>query len=408
MSVIRRIKELFPAIFWPDIWLVGGTVRDILLDQQVQDIDLVAAISSASLEEHEFRPVSPVSTTPIWFRHIPGMGNIEVTCIPEPSQLANDLSRRDFTVNALAMTLNGEVVDLFNGRHYLEQKLLRACSAQSFDDDPIRIFRAFRFASDGWRISPETERLICESAWDDRLTSIPVERFSREMVKALEKPDPDFFFTNMISMRVGTAYLPELFSMQKIPAGPLQYHPEGDLFTHSLQVMQRVAARTSDPLARFCGLFHDLGKLSTDPTLYPKHHGHDGAGFEPAYKLCQRLRLPAAWQKALAYTCLLHTKANNWDELRSSTRIRLALQAAKAGISEILPQVSSADKPDGSGMPGWETAQQTIAMTTAELGIDQEAFSQMPVHHRANHVLHQHIGQLRKLLQAEQREAVNP
>ncbi len=79
----------------------------------------------------------------------------------------------------------------------------------------------------------------------------------------------------MLHHRIGEYYLPELFSMPNIPAGPLQYHPEGDLFTHSMQVMQRVAAKSPDPLARFCGFFHDLGKLSTDPTLYPKHHGHD-------------------------------------------------------------------------------------------------------------------------------------
>lgn len=398
MSVISQVKTIFPEARWPDVWLVGGTVRDMLLGHPVQDIDLAAVMSPEQLTSYGFRPVDPVSSTPIWFRHIPEIGKIEVTRLDSVDALAEDLRRRDFTVNSLTMTLSGEMVDLLDGQQDLEQRHLRVCSSQSFHDDPIRIFRAFRFASDGWHLLPETARFISEADWEERLATIPVERFSREMIKVLGARDPACFFTAMISRQVGTAYLPELFRMPDIPAGPLQYHPEGDLLTHSLQVMQRVAVKTSDPLARFCGLFHDLGKLSTDPALYPKHHGHDEAGFEPARQLCTRLHLPAAWQKALAWTCRLHTKANNWDELRSSTRIKLAETASRVGITEILPLVSSADKPDGSGMTGWETALQVAAMTTTELGIDLDAFQQMALEHRAGHLLQQRVELLKYML----------
>lgn len=404
MTATSIVKSLFPQETWSKIWIVGGTVRDVLNGKDGDDIDLDAVLTPEELASFGFRPVDPVTSAPIWFRHIPEIGKIEVTRLSSAGQLDDDLTRRDFTVNAMAMKLDGNVIDLFGGIQDLRQKRLRACSDVSFQDDPIRIFRAFRFASDGWRISHETIRLIREARWEERFITIPVERFSSEMVKALKKPVPDCFFKSMIALQVGTTYLPELFNMPQVPAGPLQYHPEGDLFTHSLQVMQRVAAKTSDPLARFCGLFHDLGKLSTDPALYPKHHGHDEAGFEPAYNLCKRLRLATAWHKALAYTCRLHTKANNWDELRSSTKIRLALQAAKSGIADILPLVSSADKPDGSGMTGWEAALQVIAMKTTELGIDQEVFELMQVHHRANHLLNQRIGRLRMLLRTGQKE----
>lgn len=397
MSVISQVKSIFPESCWPNLWLVGGTVRDLLLGQPVQDIDLVAALSPDQLTSYGFRPVDPVSSAPIWFRHIPALGKVEITRLTTAYQLADDLVRRDFTVNALAITLSGEVVDLFNGEHDLKQRYLRVCSSQSFHDDPIRIFRAFRFAADGWQILPETSQRISEAGWEERFATIPVERFSRELIKALEKPDPVCFLTSMVSQQVGRAYLPELFRMPDVPAGPLQYHPERDLLAHSLQVMQRVSAKTTDPLARFCGLLHDLGKLSTDPALYPKHHGHDEAGFEPARQLCTRLRLPAAWQKALAWTCRLHTKANNWDELRSSTRIRLTEQAAKAGIADILPLVSSADKPDGSGMACWESTLQVAAMTTAELGIDLDRLQQMAVEQRSGYLLQRRAERLEKL-----------
>ncbi len=403
MPVISQVKSIFPASCWPNLWLVGGTVRDLLLRQPVQDIDLVAALSPKQLSSCGFRPVDPVSNAPIWFRHIPALGKVEITRLAVADQLADDLVRRDFTVNALAMTLNSEVVDLLNGQDDLEQRSLRVCSSQSFHDDPIRIFRALRFAADGWHILPETAQRISEAGWEERFATIPVERFSCELIKALEKPDPACFFTSMISMQVGRAYLPELFRMPDVPAGPLQYHPEGDLLTHALQVLQRVAAGTDDPLARFCGLFHDLGKLSTDPALYPKHHGHDEAGFEPARQLCTRLRLPAAWQKALAWTCRLHTKANNWDELRSSTQIRLALNATKTGIAKILPLVSAADKPDGSNMKGWATALQVAAMTTAELGIGLDRLQQMAVEQRSGYLLQRRAERLKSCLLLSER-----
>lgn len=396
VSVINLVKELFPATCWPDVWFVGGTVRDMLLDRPAQDIDLVAAISPAKLEESGFRLVSPVSSTPIWFRYLPDTGKIEITAIHEPSQLQLDLRRRDFTINALAMSLDGELVDLLGGQLDLAERQLRVCSESSLVGDPIRIFRAFRFAADGWGLHSETIQQIGSQIWEDALDAIPVERFSRELQKALARKEPEQFFSLMLQHNIGSTYLPELFRMPLVPAGPIKYHPEGDLFTHSLQVMQRVAARTNDPLARFCGFFHDLGKLSTNPDLYPKHHGHDEAGFRPAQLFCERLRLPSAWQKALAWTCRLHTKANNWDELRSSTKIRLAEQASKVGIAEILPLVSSADKPDGSGMNGWATVLGIIAMTTKELGIDQNTLMEMPVLHRASHIHHKRIQLLRE------------
>ncbi len=398
MSVINRVKAILPESAWQDVWLVGGTVRYLLLEQPLQDIDLVAALAAADLEAAGFRPIAPVSSRPIWFRHIPELGNLEITVITRPSHLEHDLRRRDFTINALALDLDGRLIDPLNGQADLAAGQLRVCSGTALQDDPIRIFRAFRFAADGWNLHADTQQQLTSRQWEPACSAIPVERFSRELQRSLSKQLPNLLFQLMISYQVGRTYLPELFAMPQVPAGPLQYHPEGDLLTHSLQVMQRVAAKTDAPLPRFCGLFHDLGKLSTDPAHYPKHHGHDNAGFKPAQKLCERLRLPSAWHKALAWTCSLHTKANNWAELRTATKIRLAEQALKAGITEILPLVSSADKPDSSGMPGWETALQVAVMATAELGIDQATLLQMPVQHRADHILQTRIHRFRETI----------
>jgi len=163
--------------------------------------------------------------------------------------------------------------------------------------------------------------------------------------------------------------------MHQIPAVPLDYHPEGDLLKHSIQVLQRVCDATPDPVTRFCALFHDLGKLATEPALYPTHHGHDVAGFELARNFCNRLCLPASLRKALSWTNRLHGKANRWEELRDSTRIRLAEQALKWGVAKLLRLVSAADRTGGGIMKDLDKVLEVVSLTTTELGIDPCLFA---------------------------------
>ncbi|MBW4057117.1 MAG: HD domain-containing protein, partial [Proteobacteria bacterium] len=336
------LKDFFPLPCHGRVVLVGGTVRDMLLGRESQDIDLATDLSPDELRTLGFRLVEPTSAATIFFKYHPEFGRIEVTRIGSMDDLGDDLLRRDFTINAMAMDLNGIRIELPGAEDDLKGRVLRACSDYSFRDDPLRIVRAFRFEADGWHMTPETEALIRKETWADAFRAMPVERFSSEMLKALARKVPERFFQRMIEFNVGAEFLPELFRMPQIPAGPLQHHPEGDLLTHSVQVLQRVAAASNDPLARFCALFHDLGKLGTDPKLYPKHHGHDEAGFGMATGFCNRLRLPATYRRGLAWTSRLHGKGNRWDELRDSSKLEKAEQAIKAGIAGILPRVSAA------------------------------------------------------------------
>jgi tRNA nucleotidyltransferase (CCA-adding enzyme) len=394
-SVVSFLQTVFTASRHDRILLVGGTVRDMLLGKESQDIDLVAALSHEELLELGFRLVEATSSAVIYFKHHHSFGKIEVTRINCMTELANDLLRRDFTINAMAMDMNGEYIDPLGGKADLEKELLRACTAQSFTGDPLRIFRAFRFEADGWKMEPETKALIREQEWSALFSAMPMERFSNEMLKALAQKTPERFFERMIEFNVGAEFLPELFRMPAIPAGPREHHPEGDLFTHSVQVLQRIAKHTNEPLARFCAFFHDLGKLATDPTLYPKHHGHDDAGYEMAADFCNRLCLPTAYRKALAWISRLHGKANKWEELRDSTKIKMAEQAIKAGISDILPLVSSADKPGNQPIAGWEDAVRVAAMNSREMGIDQEKLESLSIENRPPFILQKRVDALR-------------
>ena len=393
--LLQKLRPLFPANRHEHVFVVGGSVRDSLLGLPVNDHDLVAAVAEELLASLGFRLVSGRSTVPVWFRHDAAIGTVELIRLDDICRLDADLRRRDFTINAIALSLSGSLYDPLNGQHDLQQRLLRVCSGQSFVDDPLRLIRAVRFVANGWQLAPETVQLIQQQDWAEQLACLPVERFSREMVKALAARQPERFFELLVSFGLGTDWLPELFRMPAIPAGPLQHHPEGDLLTHCLQVLQRAAAVSPDPLTRFCAFFHDIGKLATAPALYPKHHGHDAAGFKPALSLCKRLCLPTEWGRALAWISRLHTNLNRWSELRHATRLRIADQAHKAGISLILPIVSAADKPGNSTPDQWLQALEIATMNSAQLGIDKDQLETMQAKHRPDFILQHRIRLLR-------------
>ncbi|HEX9078956.1 MAG TPA: HD domain-containing protein [Desulfuromonadaceae bacterium] len=390
------LNGLFPTASRDRIFLVGGTVRDLLLGREGEDIDLIAALSGDELASAGFRLVKGKSTAPIWFRYDGTFGKIEVTPLTQVDDLAADLAGRDFTVNAIAMGLEGKIIDPLAGKPDLERRVLRACSPRSFLADPVRIFRALRFEAHGWRMSPETEALVREREWASHLAPIPVERFSREMLKALEAPEPERFFRRMLGFNVGESWLPEIFRMPAIPAGPPIHHPEGDLFTHSLQVLERVRTWTDDPLARFCALFHDLGKLASDPADYPKHHGHDKAGFALARPFCDRLRLPSVYRTTLAWTSRLHGMLNRWPELRGSTRVRIAEQALMAGIADILPLVCNADKGVDAEISGWKNAVRIARLSATDLGIDSTCLEAVAAEKRSDLILQKRVEMLRR------------
>ncbi|SJZ80389.1 tRNA nucleotidyltransferase (CCA-adding enzyme) [Trichlorobacter thiogenes] len=394
-SLLQPFQQLFPQQHHDQIFLVGGTMRDFLLQQSAQDYDLIAVLPEELLPSLGFRLVAGKTTRPIWFQHDAQLGKLELIRLDDISQLDADLRGRDFTINAIALSLCGRLYDPLNGQQDLQQRLLRVCSEQNFVDDPLRIIRGVRFVADGWQMVPETVQLIQQQDWAEQMACLPVERFSREMVKALAARQPERFFQQMIQYRLGSDWLSELFRMPDIPAGPLQHHPEGDLLTHCLQVLQRAATVSSDPLTRFCAFFHDIGKLSTDPALYPKHHGHDEAGYKPALNLCKRLCLPTEWGRALAWISRLHTNLNRWSELRDATRLRIAEQARKAGISLILPVVSAADKPGNSTPAQWFQALEVAAMNSTQLGINVEQLEAMQEKHRPDFILQHRIRLLR-------------
>lgn len=396
-ALVEELQVVFPQEFWPVVWLTGGTVRDALLGRQGQDIDLAAAVPEELLGSLSFRHVLGRSTAPVWLRHDKVLGGIEITRLDAPAGILADLRRRDFTMNAMAVSLHGEMLDPLSGRSDLEQGVIAACSGNAFSKDPLRIFRAFRFAAEGFTLAAGLQSMLEQEGWDDLLEQVPVERFSRELAKALAAPQPEQFFLLMIRYNVGRIFLPELFLMAGVPAGPPEYHPEGDLLSHSVQVLQRVAVATPDPLARFSAFFHDIGKLATAPDLYPRHHGHEDAGAKAAGEFCRRLRLPLSHGRALSLVSRLHGKANRLATLRTATGIGLAVEAIKGGVDGILPLVSAADSPGGMDVALWQRLLDVARMTTMQLGIDRERLLLVPAGKRGAMITQRRVELFRSL-----------
>ena len=371
-ALLDSLKHFFPIDLHPHIMLVGGCLRDLLRGLPCKDIDLVCTLTPEDLTRLGFRAVRGKTTIPIWQRTVAGTGTLEATLIADRSDIVEDLTRRDFTVHAMAMDLDGNLIDPLGGYSDLLRLEIRSCSPESFKNDPLRIFRALRLEADGWIMEKETAGLLTGQDWSAELEALPVERFSREMLKALAARHPDRFFSGMLKYRVGRCFLPELFRWPEIPAGPVRHHPEGDLFSHAIQVVQRVASATPDPLTRLCAFFHDIGKQATTKECYPSHHGHDRAGEITAQAFCRNLRLPAAYGTSLAAVCALHTTYNNWGELRPSTRLKLAERAVSAGVAGILPLVSAADKPDNPQPDQWPHIVEIASLSATTLGIPAE------------------------------------
>jgi tRNA nucleotidyltransferase (CCA-adding enzyme) len=370
----------------PDrLWLVGGVVRDLLAERPARDLDLLTTLDASELRRRGFRPVAPKTSVPLWLRADPAGGVIEVTCI-EAGGLETDLRRRDFTVNAMALGLDGKLADPCGGAADLRAGVLRVCRDDCFAADPLRTLRAWRFAAEGYLPDAACLTLLRDPAWPAMIALLPVERCSRELLKALEAPAPERFFAGMVESGLAAGWLPELPRMREIPAGPLDKHPEGDLLTHALQALTRVAGHTNDPLARFCALFHDLGKLATAPELLPRHHGHEEAGGDMARDFCNRLALPATYRTALAGACRLHGKARHWAELRPGSRIELAQQTRRAGIAAWLPLLLWGDHPLGGEMPGWEVALETAELSAAQLGVTPERLEQVAAGERSGYL----------------------
>ena len=320
------------------IYLVGGAVRDSLLNLPGSDRDWV--VVGATIEEMLALGYKPVGKDFPVFLHPKtgeeyalarterksGKGYKGFTVYAAPDvTLEEDLQRRDLTINAIAMDDQQQLVDPWGGQRDLELKRLRHVSP-AFSEDPLRVLRvarfAARFAAQGFVVAPETQQLMCTMVDEGELEHLIAERVWREMESALGESHARVFIEVLRSCGALRVLLPELDRLFGVPQPP-QWHPEIDTGVHTLMVLDQACRLSDDNTVRFAALMHDLGKGTTPVAEWPRHIGHETRGAKLIDSVCKRLRVPSAYAELASLVSRFHTHCHQALALRPDTLLKL-------------------------------------------------------------------------------------
>ena len=300
-----------------ETYVIGGFVRDYLLQKKLpKDIDIVSVGSGISLAENVAKRLAGMPKVSVFKNFGTAMIKAETLDIEfvgarresysqhsrkpyvECGTLQDDQNRRDFTINAMAFSLNkanyGALIDPFNGLLDLQNKIIRTPldPVITYSDDPLRMMRAIRFATQlNFTIEEHSLQAITEQK--DRLKFISQERIVDELNKILASPKPSIGFKLLYQTGLLHYILPELIALQGVEEQDGQRHK--DNFWHTLEVVDNIAEHTDNLWLRWAALLHDIGKAPTkrfDKKVGWTFHGHEFLGSKMVYHLFKRLRMP--------------------------------------------------------------------------------------------------------------------
>lgn len=348
-------------------YLVGGAVRDKRLGLPVQERDwVVVGVSPAEMEQRGFKPVGkdfPVYLHPKTKEEYalarterktgPGYQGFAFYAAPDVT-LEQDLQRRDLTINAMAETAAGELIDPFGGERDLEQRLLRHVSS-AFAEDPVRILRLARFAARyhrlGFQVAAETMALCRQMVAAGEVDALVPERVWQELAKALMEASPEVFIEVLRNCGALARLLPELDRLFGVPQPP-EHHPEIDAGVHVLLALQQAARLSDDLCVRFAVLVHDLGKGTTPISELPHHRCHEHRGVPLVEAICRRLRIPTACRDLGRLVAKLHLQCHTALQLRPQTVLKLFEQLDAFRRPERLEHFVLACEADARGRSG--------------------------------------------------------
>ncbi len=319
-------------------YLVGGAVRDQLLNIEVYDKDwVVVGATPDELIKQGYVAVGkdfPVFLHPETKQEHAlarterkvGVGYTGFECYFAPDvTLEEDLQRRDLTINAIAQHPNGTLIDPYHGQRDLEDRMLRHVS-EAFVEDPLRVLRVARFAAKlshlGFRVADETMALMRRIAESGELAHLTAERVWQEWHKSLTTPAPQVFIEILRECGALAIVLPELDQLFGVPQ-PEKWHPEIDTGIHTLLVAKQAALLSDSPTVRFAAQVHDLGKGITPQSEWPSHKMHCHTGLKLIKALCERVRVPNEYRDLALMVCEQHSNIHRAAELRPETKLKI-------------------------------------------------------------------------------------
>lgn len=351
------------------VYLVGGAVRDRLLGVPVRERDWV--VVGARPEELEAQGYLPVGREFPVFLHpttreeyalarlerkvAPGYRGFTTQFSPEVT-LEEDLKRRDLTVNAMAESDTGDLIDPYGGQADLAAHVLRHVS-DSFTEDPVRVLRAARFAARfagrGFRIADETVELMRRMTASGEVNALTPERVWQETERALAEERPEVFFATLRECGALRVIYPEIDALYGVPQPP-KWHPEIDTGVHVMLALACAARSGASTAVRFAVLMHDLGKARTPRERWPKHHGHEEAGVPLVEAVADRLRVPGTHRELAILAAREHTLVHRALELRPETVLKLLQECDAFRRPQRFAELLQACEADARGRTGLE------------------------------------------------------
>jgi poly(A) polymerase len=343
IEIVRRLRNA-----GHETYFAGGCVRDQLLGREPLDFD-VATSAPPDAVQSLFARTAPVGAQFGVMLVIERGQPFEVATFRSDEAYVDgrrptgvrfgspreDALRRDFTINALFLDpLTGQVVDFVDGKTDLRAGVIRAIgdAGARIAEDRLRMLRAVRFAARlGFTIEPATLAAITAAA--SSITDIAGERIGEEIVKILTEGGARRGFELLARTGLLDAVLPEVARLAGVQQSP-DFHPEGDVFVHTLLLLAQLPAGASETLA-LGALLHDVGKprCTAENGSRITFYGHPGVGAEMAVEICQRLRRSRAVWERVAYLVRNHLRLVQAPEMRVSTLKRMLREE---GFEELL------------------------------------------------------------------------
>lgn len=314
-EIFMLIEQISAQLEMPT-YVVGGYVRDRLLGRPSKDMDIVCLGSGIKLAKEMASRLRPIPRVAVYSRFGTAMlkhKDLEIEFVGarkesyrydsrkptvEEGSLEDDQNRRDFTINALAVSLNGanfgEIIDPFGGLHHLEEKLIKTPlePGKTFSDDPLRMMRAIRFSTQlGFKIDDGTLKAIAK--YKNRINIVSKERITIELEKIMACPRPSTGFKLLFNTGLLKLIMPELHALHGVEYVNGKGHK--DNFYHTLEVLDNLCRNSKNIWLRWAALFHDIAKPPTkrfDPDQGWTFHGHEALGAAMIPRIFRRMRLP--------------------------------------------------------------------------------------------------------------------